>query len=129
MNVFQIILIGMMLAAVGCIVQIASAPIFAISYATVRKRSWPVIVGAEVIIAVVFCIFNGVHPSTHGIAGMLAWHGTRFAVSCIEGVLNNKLHNIASDRVYKRKPMAIFHVIVAALVAQYLQYQIVLLLY
>ena len=129
MNFFQIILIGLMLTAIGCAVQIASAPVFAISYRTVFKRSWMVILGAELLIAVVFCALNGVHPSTHGIMGMLAWHGSRLAVICLESVLNNKLHNIASDREGKRKPMAITHVIITGVIAQFLQYQAVLLIY
>ncbi|MBR3750685.1 MAG: hypothetical protein IKK58_02840 [Clostridia bacterium] len=126
MELFEIILIGLLLAAVGSGMLVASAPVFGISYRTVLKRTIWFIVGCEVAIAAVFCVFNGVKPTFWG---QLLWHGVRFMQICLMGFVAHKLHNLKADQREGVKRFPILHITLISLAAQVVQYNIITALY
>ena len=126
MDIFQIILIGLLLAAVGVGMILASAPAFGISYKTVLKRTIWFIVAFEAAVAVVFCVFNGVKPTFWG---QLLWHGMRVIQICFMGFVAHKLHNLKVDNKEGTKRFPILHMTVMSLAAQFIQYNIITIIY
>ena len=126
MNLFNIILIGLLLAVFGSAVNIAAAPVFGISYKKIFKRTIWFIVGFEALVAIMFCVFNGYRPT---FGGQIIWHLSRVVQICLLGVIHNKLYNLPVDKKEGGKRFAIAHVVIMGLLTQFLQYQIITFIY
>lgn len=121
MDIFTIIMIGLLLTLTGTAVLMVLPPVFGLPYKLTVKRTVLFAVGFELLLAVLFCCLNGVRPT---VMGQFYWHLGRIVQICLLCVYNRKL--LAS---VKKNGRVLWYTIVAGVLAQVVQYIIILQIY